>query len=295
MSGLSNIRNFEALRAVLTTGTTTGAAHSLGISQSSVSRAIAQLESNTGQILFDREGTRLAPTAAALKLNEELDDLFQCLRRIEKREWLSSPEEQLRIAATPTLAHHFLIRQIAEFHRLHPGQRILLDVRGERSIWDEMLEGRFDLCLTTIDLRHAGLKFTHLRDSEAVCIMPSGHPLEAKETVTINDLGDHDLIALSRRLDVRIKLNQLLANAGVTPRITLEVSTSEAACGLVKAGLGVSIINPFPLLAQPRSGISVRPFRPRIGYHTSFVTADSRPTAGIVRKFMKFVTNNIGR
>ena len=65
------LREFESLRAVVTTGTTIGAAKRLGISQSAVSRSLAQLEARVGRSLFVRQSGRIEPTAEALRLNEK--------------------------------------------------------------------------------------------------------------------------------------------------------------------------------------------------------------------------------
>ncbi len=58
-----SLREFEALRMLIATGTATAAARRLGISQSAVSRAITQLETRLGQVLFERRQGRMSPTA----------------------------------------------------------------------------------------------------------------------------------------------------------------------------------------------------------------------------------------
>ena len=62
-----------------------------------------------------------------------------------------------------------------------------------------------------------------------------------------------------------------------------------AALELVREGLGVTLINPFPLLSSGVKDVVVRPFDAAIQYHTSFVLPSGRPPSHLARQFMRFV------
>ena len=62
-----------------------------------------------------------------------------------------------------------------------------------------------------------------------------------------------------------------------------------AALELVREGLGVTLINPFPLLVGGLDGVEVRPFDAAIHYNTSFVVPAGRPTTQLARQFMRYV------
>ena len=113
-----SLPEYQALRAVMESGTTSAAASRLGLSQSAISRSISSLEARTGQILFEREAGRLVATREAVQLNHRLDPLFEALNR------LSGPPERgretLRLIAPPTYAHRFLTAHIASFIATNP-------------------------------------------------------------------------------------------------------------------------------------------------------------------------------
>jgi len=286
---LNNLREFEALRAVISTGTTTAAARRLGISQSSVSRSLAQLEARIGHTLFDREAGRITPTAAALNLNGKLDPLFDALARINGEDWASESDSVLRIMATATLAHRFLLKRIAGFLDGGQGPRVSLDVGSSNVIEESILQGHADLGVTAGSISRAGLKLLPFRYSRAVCLMAPDHPLANRETVRAEDLEGRALVALSRRLRVRIELDRILAAAGITPKVVAEVATSVAGGELARAGLGLAIVNPFPLIQGGEHGIVVRSFEPAIEYRTGFVVNSDRPPSGLARLFMRHV------
>jgi DNA-binding transcriptional LysR family regulator len=72
-----NLKPFEAFRAVAVTGSTTAAARSLDVSQSAVSRLVAQLEAALGLDLFRRDRGRLVPTAEARELLDPVTEAIE--------------------------------------------------------------------------------------------------------------------------------------------------------------------------------------------------------------------------
>ena len=122
------LRELEALRALVTTRTTVGAARRLGVSQSAVSRSLAQLENRVGHVLFVRSSGRIEPTAEALRLNDKLDPLFETLAQIDGEDWVQAEDEPLRLIVPPTLAHHFIIARVASFLERNPARRLQLEI-----------------------------------------------------------------------------------------------------------------------------------------------------------------------
>ncbi len=284
-----SLREFEALRALISTGTTTAAARRLGISQSALSRAIGQLEARLGRRLFERDAGRLQPTAEALALNEDLDPLFESLARIDGATWRTAKEAALRIVAPPTIAHRFLQRRIADFLGDHPDQRISLDIIASDALVAGIAEGRYDLGISDSASNHSGIRLLPFRASHAVCVMAEGHPLAERDVIGPADLDGRRFIALTRRHSVRSSIDRILVEAGVAPRIVIETATSVSACELVRAGLGVSLLNPFPVVLSSPPGLAVRPFAPEIAYRTCFVVPAQPAPPPAARAFIRHV------
>lgn len=283
------LRELESLRAVVTTGTTIGAARRLGVSQSAVSRALTQLEARVGRSLFIRQSGRIQPTAEALRLNEKLDPLFETLADIEGAEWASPDNDPLRLIVPPTLAHHFVISRVASFLKKNPGKQLQLDIQATDVLVAGILDLRYDLGLTSAMIQRSGVHLLPWRRSEVVCAMPAGHRLVEKDVVTPKDLDGVEMIEFLRRLGTRALTEQIFARAGVHPKQVAETATNMAALELVREGLGVTLVNPFPLLSSGMDGIVVRPFDAVIHYHTSFVVPSGRPPSQLARQFMRFV------
>ena len=283
------LREFEALRAVVTTGTTIGAARRLGISQSAVSRALTQLEARVGRSLFIRKSGRIQPTPEALRLNDKLDPIFETLADIEGAEWATPAAAPHRLLVPPTLAPPYIISRVARFLKKNPSKQLQLDIQASDALVAGILDLRYDLGLTSAMIKRSGVHLVPWRRSQVVCAMPTGHPLSRLNIISPQDLEGVEIIEFLRRLGTRAITEQIFARAGIRPIQVAETATNMAALELVREGLGVTLINPFPLLSAGLNGIVVRPFDAAIVYHTSFVLPSGQSPSHLARQFMQFV------
>jgi DNA-binding transcriptional LysR family regulator len=266
-------------------GTTTSAAEHLGLSQSAISRSISSLEARTGLILFEREGGRLRPTEEAVQLNHRLDPLFAALDRIDGPK--QPVRETLRLIAPPTYAHRYLVNQIASFLAINPHFFVSLEVSTSDEVVRAILEDRYDLGLTGVELARVGVKMQTFRVSPAVCVMLADHPLASREEIHPIDLDGQPMIAIAQRHARRMLLDKILNRARSAPQIVAEVSTSFAAADLAKEGLGLAVVSPFPVYHYRSDDLVFRRFVSPIEYRSHFVTSDQRPLPRVARAFIR--------
>ncbi|MEL6511741.1 MAG: LysR substrate-binding domain-containing protein [Pseudomonadota bacterium] len=287
MSGRTwhSLPEYEALRALMESGTTSRAAARLGLSQSAISRSIASLEARSGRILFERAGGRLRPTLDATQLNKRLDPLFEALDRIDGP--TEPARETLRLIAPPTFAHRFLVGHIATFLKSNPNFFVSLEVASSEDVIKGIQEERFDLGLIGVELTREGVTLMPYRLSSAVCAMPVDHPLAERDAICPQDLHDQPLIALTHRHSRRSQLDKVLTNSRSTPRIVAEASTSFAAVDLAREGLGLAVVNPFPVAQYRSNDVIFRAFTSPIEYRTYFAMNDHQPSPAVARAFMR--------
>jgi DNA-binding transcriptional LysR family regulator len=282
-----DLRHLEILRALVETGKTTAAAQRLGTSQSAVSRGIAQLETQLGRVLFDRRGGRLVPRPEAFTIHEQVEPVLAAFARLSGGEAEPRPlAGPLRLAAPPTLAHRFLPARIASFIRQNSEVEINLDILPSDALIINVAEERVDLGLTDAVPAHSGVRSELLLATDAVCVLPARHPLAARSYLEPHDLENETFIALTRRHSGRFAIDHMFERAGVEPRIVIETSTAVSAGEFVREGLGVALLNPFPMAGQFGPAVVVRPFRPRIGCRTSFLMTSRAPISAVAAAFM---------
>jgi DNA-binding transcriptional LysR family regulator len=270
MAELSLI-GLRVLREVAARGTFTGAAESLGYTQSAISRQVAALEEAAGTPLFERRarGVRLTEAGETLlqRAGTVLDEVDAARQELAG---IAEPATgRLRVGAFPTAVAALVPRTIAGFRRRQPGVRVSLREGGTPSQLKRLYSGSVDVAVigflpggqVTRDRR---ISLEHLIDDPLLLAVGQGHPLARRRTVDLDDLSGESWIAASADAgDTMIGAWQW---ADWRPRVELIAKEWTAKLGLVAAGLGVTLVpglaadavRPDVALVRIRSGPASR-------------------------------------
>lgn len=273
-----NLRHIEAFQAIMSSGSTIGAGERLGLSQSAVSRMLAQLEEDLGLRLFVREKGRLLPTPEADALLQgamRLVDSAQGFRRHSQQLRLGGfSRKLLKVALPHTLATEMMPGLARRFMAQHPD--VVLEVLSvSYSDAARAVLGRdADLAFVRLPLDLPGLKVVATLETDAVCIMPPGHRLERLEQVQPLDLEEEPLVLMGRQRDMRSVIDMAFRQARVLPRVAAEVHSVAVACSFVAAGAGVSVVNALVASYCQRLPLVTRPFKPTISFQRGLATLE---------------------
>lgn len=295
--GVMNFKQLEAFQAIMASGSTTGAAERVGLSQSAVSRLLAQFEEDLGLRLFIREKGRLLPTREAEALLQDaqgLVDSAQCFRRHTEQLRLGGFKRRLlKVAVPSTLATQLMPAIALRFMREHP-EAVLEVLSGSYSDAERAVLSRdADVGLVQLPLQIPGLRASASLESDAVCIMPRGHPLEKLPVVGPLDLEDVPLVLLGRQRMIRNEIDMVFRQARVLPRVAVEVHSVAVACSFVAQGLGVSIVNALLAGSCRHLEFSSRPFVPRISYQLGVASVENTPMAPLSEAFSDLLVEAI--
>ncbi len=287
-----NLRQVEAFRAVMVTGSGTEAAKMLFITQPAVSRLIADLEYQTSLKLFVRKPNRLEPTPEAQALFREVDRAFIGLEQIRlfADAIVNKQQGSLRIVAMPVCVDSFLPSLIAEFSKQHSKVSIELESAERTQVLDLVRTQRFDLGI--ISLAHSenvGLQVHNFYRQQAVCVLPAGHPLCDKPEIHMQDLENELFIAQFSGSPFRVMFDELFAREDIKRSIAIETRTHRTVYELVKKGAGVAILDPF-IIDNRDSDIVVKPFLPEVTWDYAVVQPHSASPSLITQSFIKLLT-----
>ena len=180
-----NVRQIEAFRAVMTAGTTKGAAEMLRVSQPAVSRLIAQLERGLRFDLFDRSKGRLTPTPEAQLLFEEVERTFRSLDKIAERaaDIREGKAGSLKMAVLPALAFGFLPRVVRAFADRNPGTAVSIHIPTSERIAEWAASQQIDFGIAVDAAPRTGIEIEEFcRDAYRLAV-PVGHRLAARAMV----------------------------------------------------------------------------------------------------------------
>jgi DNA-binding transcriptional LysR family regulator len=237
-------KHLRTLVTIVELSSFTRAGVQLGLSQSAISQQIGMLERQLGVRLLRRSGAGVRPTAAGELL---VDHARQILTRIETARRLvceleTSPGGLLRIAANGAACRHLLPDVLAALRESFP--------RIELHVWSghtdltlgRLVVGDADVGLVTLPAAHPKLRLAQLGRDELVLVAPATHRFAASSAVEPAELAGEPLLVSGRRSRTFQLLERTLLEAGVFPRVAMEVGDSAALGSMVAHGLGVAVV-----------------------------------------------------
>lgn len=288
------LKDLEAYRAVISTGSTLGAAQLLGISQSAISRRISQLEEDMDVRLFFREGSRLIPSRISEALESRIADVLERIHILNEAtndiRSGSFAHALLRIAVPPGISRRIMPRIIAEFLKLHPEIRFEV-LHGTYDVIRRMLEEKqADLGFLRLPLTDPTLLNSKVIEARSVCVMATDHRLADKDVIYPTDLRNEPLVLLGWRRAPRHDLDLVFSSHGIRPIIRLEAHSVSSACGFSAEGIGISIVNSLLVQDCIGSDIVVRTFTPEVPHYFAFTYPEAPALPYLAKEFVEFAT-----
>jgi DNA-binding transcriptional LysR family regulator len=286
-----NPRQIEAFRTVIVTGGITAAAQALNITQPAVTRLIQDLQYALGLPLFVKRGARLVPTNEALSLYREVERQFVGLERIENaaRNLREGRAGSLRVAALPAFNVGFLPRVVGGYLKQKPDLEIAIYGSISSQVVDWVTSGFCELGFAQMPLDFPGIDIEMLPPIAQVAVLPTGHRLAAKAELVPEDFAGEPFISLEQSTQLRYRIDALFSAHGVTRLTRVETPLSMIACGLVAAGAGVAVVDPFTAAEYRGRGIEIRPLKPQAVFDIAIIWGAGRFRSAVALDFAETV------
>lgn len=202
------------------------AAELLNYTQSAVSQTIRKFEKDLGVRLFRRSkrGMELLPgteeIAASLRIicQEEarIARIAEGLNHLEKG--------YIRIGTIQSISYHWLPDILKTFSERYPGIRFELTVDGFSGLKEKIQSGQLD-CIFVSQYSVPNLPFIPLGTDELMLVLPAGHPLSEKISVSLEDIQEENFILSSDGLDYEtgkyLKATTFLPKSNISSTKTL--------------------------------------------------------------------------
>lgn len=264
MRGLT-LRQVEMIRAVMLTGSIVGAAKYLNVSAPGVSRLVKHAEESLGVRLFERKGGTFLPAPEARAVFDQINEVYAKMEGLEAAIGnLGSGEAgELALAAVPSIAQFILPRAVAAIRRRYPALFIDLNVLKIEEAVDYLLLERGELVAMSYAFEHPSLAFTELGAGELVAILPEGHPLGQRASVSVRDLAREPLIGVSATDPYGAIIAGPFREAGLDYRLAIRGRFAQTVVSLVRHGLGVAVIDEFSVAGAQMPGLLRLPLEER--------------------------------
>lgn len=273
MKPVLNLRQIEAFRAVMLTGSVVGAARLMSVTQPGVSRTIGLMELRIGYPLFERRGRRLVPTPEAEALYREIEQLYGSIERISQvaQDIRFQRAGALRVATLPALAQWLVPRAIARFQSTRPNVTVFVQSLPSRQIAELVSTRQFDVGIVELPLSRPAIEIEPLDPVPSMAVLPAGHRLASKRQISLKDLDGERMVMLSQHSFVRYQIDEAFSTLGVAPNVVLETPSSSIACALVAAGAGITLVSRWTAAPFAGPDLVVRPLKEAIASRQAII------------------------
>ncbi len=238
------LRQLEYFVVAAECGSVAQAAARLFVSQPSVSNAIRKLEGQFGvQLLVRHHAQGVSLTPVGQRILADARGLLRHARELQQGARAAGDvvTGQLELGCFMTLAPVFMPVIIMEFSERYPG----VEIRLREGVQDELVAGlaagRFELALLYDLELPESVEVEVLASFPPYALLPEGHPLAAREAVSLAELASEPMILL----DVPPSRNYfigLFRAAGLEPRVAFSSPSVEMVRGLVARKRGYSLL-----------------------------------------------------
>jgi DNA-binding transcriptional LysR family regulator len=267
------LRTLRAFVEVIRQGGFSQAAKAVFATQSTVSKAVKQLEDELGLPLLDRLGHRSTLTAAgeivyrrAVKMLAEREDLVA-----ELDELRGLKRGTLRLGLPPVGSSTLFAPMFAVYRSRYPGIDIRLAEHGSRRLEELLLSGEIELGASLLPVA-GDFDWQEVRREPLVVILHKDHALAQRDSLDIASLQQLPFILF----ESGFALNRVILDAcrrhGVTPTVAARSSQIDFIIELAAAGLGVAFLP--RMIAEQRCPPAVRRIRfaePQTEWHIALI------------------------
>jgi DNA-binding transcriptional LysR family regulator len=256
-----SLRQFRSFATIGHLASFTKAANVLHTTQPTLSAQITELEEALGVRLFDRSTRSVSLTQAGRELLPFVDKILADVTHVmtHAHDVAAKNIGRVVVAALPSVSSTLLPHAILRFSERYPGISVTLrDALAER-IRRMIRDDEVDFGITSAAVSDAQLQFTPLAADHMVAVLPRGHVLARAKRLDLVQLLDAPLILMDRDSSVRRIVDQAYAALGRIPAPAYEPAFMATAIGMVRAGLGATLLPSSALEVALASDLVVRP------------------------------------
>lgn len=247
------IRHLEIFEAIVQTGTFTGAAKKLFITQSAVSHAVAELEKQAGTALFDRLPRGVCLTRCGSALLEEAQNILSANRNLDKRIGHLEVTTPINIASSITVASFVLPKIINKIQSQIPTLQVCVHVASAAETMQALQNGEADIAFWE-GVEPQGAFQTFFLGSYKICAACAMDFPLSEQTLSPHELCSYPLLLREQGSAIRDTFDAMLSLANQKAYPIWESVNSSALIKAAESGLGITLLPEVLLKPSVKEG-----------------------------------------
>jgi DNA-binding transcriptional LysR family regulator len=289
-----DLRELRVFVEVVRQGGFSAATKVLFASQSTVSKAVKQLEDEVGVQLFDRVGKKVKLTAAgdvvyrhAVAMLAARDNLQNDLADMS-----GLRRGRIRLGLSRLGSANLFTQLVVRFRQEHPGVEFEMVERGVLHLQQALREGALDLAICRLPVPD-DLDWILVHDEPLMVLLSREHPLASASSIELEPLADTPFILFEQGFALNSQIISACQVHGFTPRVAAYSGQSEFIQALVAANAGVAFL-PRNICPVDHPLLRCLPIRePEFRWRRTLAWKHGCPLPPAARAFLDMVRANL--
>ncbi|RCS58443.1 LysR family transcriptional regulator [Parvibium lacunae] len=282
------LKHVEVLNAIMVTGTVSGAARVLNVTQPAITQTLQHAELQLGFPLFNRVKNRLVPSHEARTLYPEIERLYQQLESVRSlaRNLKQGRHAELNVIIVPSLAVHLLPIALKRFRVRYPDVPTHVRTLHSNDVVTAIALRDGDVGVVYGMPSHPAIQVEAIASGHLVVAVPEAYPnLYQQQAIALEDLHQQPVIRIYHTDPIGRVLNELGDNHHVLFSGGTTVQTHHTALVLAEHGFGPAIVDVFTAAGKHHPTLKVLPLVPTPAVHLSAVMAGDSNNVTLSRFF----------
>lgn len=221
------------------------AADRYNIANSAISKRISFLEETFKVELLHRSHKGVEPTAEGLALLRHAREILRSVDDLEGelQEFAHGMRGHIRVVATESAIFGSLPEELSTFLARYPMVQTSFQAQTSHAVVQSIHDNIADIGIFAGEFPTADLQVFKYRQDRLAVVVPKGHALARRKSVRFADLLAFDLVDQEPNSSIDVLLSRAYVEAGRVLRTRIRVSSSEAACRMAEANLGIAFVN----------------------------------------------------
>lgn len=291
-----DLRSLRYFTETVRLGSFTEAARLLGVSQSTISKMIRQLEDELGEALLLRDARRMQLTDTGKVVYERGREILLAVRRLEEevRETQSVARGTLALGMPPMINMLFT-EALKQFRQSHPRIALRLDEHTGQEVERLVAAGELAAGMTVFPVDpQPDVAVARVASHKVWAVAGEGVLKGTSDTLALRSLGRVPLLLLNDDFALTRLLRRQLARHDIEPEISAQSGQWDWTVAMARAGMGVALL-PEPFIRRINAeGLVLRPLtQPEIHWEIALLW-NERLSSHALRAWLEICQTHLG-
>ena len=238
------IKQIKYFVEVVRQGGMTQASEHLYIAQSTISKAIKNIENEYDITLFDRSQKQIKLTDIGQTFYDnslEFLALFEKLS-LEMNDVVNVQKGHIKIGLSPMMNVQMFTNALNQFHKLYPTVTYEVIEGGGKIVENLTANDDVDIGITTLPVDHSLFHSVSLYNEELLLVVSNDHHLSDMEKVDLAELKNEEFVLFHDDYYLKDQIIENCKRIGFYPKTVANISQISFIANLIQQGIGISIV-----------------------------------------------------